>query len=150
MFNDVSEFKRLILCCGYVDLRRGVDGLSAYVRLNYGLDALDKGTLFLFCGRRADRMKGLVFLDYGWCLLMIRLSRGNRFQWPWSPEEARAITPEQFRRLMDGYMIEGTIKETYPQYQRGPAEKYCIVISSGRDPERKIRPFPARVPHGTR
>ena len=115
MFKDTSEFKRLILCCGRVDLRRGINGLSAFVRLNYGLDALEKGTLFLFCGSRADRMKGLVFLGYGWCLLMVRLSPGNRFQWPRSPEEAREITPEQFRRLMEGYTIEGTIKEVYPK-----------------------------------
>ena len=61
MLRDGTGFKRTIVCCGRVDLRRGIDGLSTYVRLNYGLDTLEKGTLFLFCGRRADRIKGLVF-----------------------------------------------------------------------------------------
>ena len=84
MFKDTSEFKRLILCCGRVDLRRGINGLSTFVRLNYGLDALEKGTLFLFCGSRADRMKGLVFLGYGWCLL-IHLYSKNAFPF-WNTE----------------------------------------------------------------
>ena len=61
MLRDGIGFRRTIVCCGRVDLRREIDGLSTYVRLNYGLDTLEKGTLFLFCGRRADRIKGLVF-----------------------------------------------------------------------------------------
>ncbi len=115
MLNGVLAVRRVILCCGRVDLRRGIDGLSAFVRLHYGIETLEKGTLFLFCGTRADRIKGLVFLGYGWCLAMVRLSPGNRFQWPRTPEEAKEITSEQFRRLMDGYTIEGTIRETPPK-----------------------------------
>ncbi|MBR3187553.1 MAG: hypothetical protein IKF59_05915, partial [Lachnospiraceae bacterium] len=43
------------------------------------------------------------------------LAPGSRFQWPRTPEEAREITPEQYRRLMDGFTIEGTIREVYPK-----------------------------------
>lgn len=117
MLRDGTGFKRTIVCCGRVDLRRGIDGLSTYVRLNYGLDTLEKGTLFLFCGRRADRIKGLVFEGDGTCLLYKRLAPGSRFQWPRTPEEAREITPEQYRRLMDGFTIKGTIREVYPKLQ---------------------------------
>ena len=31
--------------------------------------------------------------------------------------EARELTPEQFRRLMDGFAIEGSIKEIYTKQQ---------------------------------
>lgn len=55
-------------------------------------------------------------------LLSKVLYGGNRFQWPRSPEEAREITPEQFRRLMDGFAIEGTIKEVFPSLM-GPGSK---------------------------
>lgn len=41
-----------------MNLTKGVDGLAAFVRLNYGLNTWEKGTVFLFCGRRADRMNG--------------------------------------------------------------------------------------------
>ena len=61
MLKEGIGFSRVIVCCGRVDLRMGITGLTAYVKLNYGLDAAEKGTLFLFCGNRADRIKGLIF-----------------------------------------------------------------------------------------
>ena len=50
-------------------------------------------------------------------LLTKKLFAGNRFQWPRTPDEARELTPEQFRRLMDGFAIEGSIKEIYTKQQ---------------------------------
>ena len=38
-----------------------MDSLAVLVRLAYGLDPLEEGTLFLFCGLKKDRLKGLVF-----------------------------------------------------------------------------------------
>ena len=61
MLKDGIGFSRVIVCCGRVDLRKGIPGLTAYVRLNYGLNTTEKGTLFLFCGNRSDRIKGIVF-----------------------------------------------------------------------------------------
>lgn len=113
MLKEGTGFKRVIVCCGRVDLRKGIPGLTAFVRLNYGLDTTEKGTLFLFCGNRADRIKGLLFEGDGMLLLTKRLFAGNRFQWPRTPDEARELTMEQFRRLMDGFAIEGTIKEVF-------------------------------------
>ncbi|MGN8946591.1 IS66 family insertion sequence element accessory protein TnpB [Bariatricus sp. HCP28S3_E4] len=51
-----GNFKRVIICCSMVDLRKGIDGLASYVKLNYGLDTLERGTVFLFCGTRNDRI----------------------------------------------------------------------------------------------
>ena len=48
MLRDGEGFKRVIVCCGRVDLRKGIDGLAAYVRLNYGLNPIEKGTLSAF------------------------------------------------------------------------------------------------------
>ena len=50
-------------------------------------------------------------------LLVKRLYAGNRFQWPRTPDEARELSTEQFRRLMDGFTIEGSIKEVFPKQQ---------------------------------
>ena len=115
MLRDGVGFNRIIICCGRVNLTKGVDGLAAFVRLNYGLNTWEKGTVFLFCGRRADRIKGILFEGDGILLIYKRLAKGNRLQWPRTPEEAREITPEQFRRLMEGFTIEGTIKEVFPK-----------------------------------
>ncbi len=97
-------------------MRRGVDGLSAIVRLKYGLDPLEAGTLFLFCGIRKDRIKGLMWTGDRFVLLYIRLAEG-RFQWPNSVDEARHLSGAEFMRLMDGYSIDPSIgpKRTPPE-----------------------------------
>ena len=63
MLNDalVSQFKKVYLALGFTDLRRGIDGLAAIVRFQFSLDPYDKNTLFLFCGRRSDRSKALLW-----------------------------------------------------------------------------------------
>ena len=117
MLKEGIGFKRVIICCGRVDLRRGIDGLTAYVQLNDGLDTLEKGTLFLFCGSKTDRIKGVLFEGDGMLLLYKRLARGSRFQWPRTPDEARELTAEQFKSLMHGFTIEGTIHEVFPRIE---------------------------------
>ncbi len=109
MFSEHGiSFSRYVLAVGRTDMRRGVDGLSAAVRLRYGMDPLEAGTLFLFCGIRKDRVKGLLWTGDRFVLLYIRLAEG-RFQWPSSAEEARSISGEEFMRLMEGYSIDTCI-----------------------------------------
>lgn len=104
-------FRKIVVCCGCVDLRKGIDGLAAYVKLSYGLNTLEKGTVFLFCGKRNDRIKLLCFEGDGYALGYKRLSPGNHFQWPRTVEEAKEISPEQYDRLMNGFTLEGSIRE---------------------------------------
>ena len=101
-------FSKTILAIGRCDLRKGIDGLAAMVRLKYGLDPLEKDTLFLFCGTRRDRIKGLLWAGDRFILVYIRLAEGC-FQWPRTAEEARRITPEEFKRLMDGFSIDPSV-----------------------------------------
>ena len=63
-----------------VDLRRGHDGLSALVRARFGMDPLD-GHLFVFVGRRRDRVKILFWDRGGFVLYYKRLAQG-RFRMP--------------------------------------------------------------------
>ena len=82
------------------------DGLAALVRLEYGLE-LNEESLFLFCGRKADRIKALYWDGTGHVLLTKRLSE-KRFQWPRNPEELKLLTQQEFRWLMEGLSIEQT------------------------------------------
>ena len=61
-------------------------------------------TLYLFCGRKADRIKGLVWEQDGFLLLYKRLENG-KFVWPRTESDVQSLTPRQFRWLMEGLTI---------------------------------------------
>ena len=69
MLNDAKGFKRIVIACGQTDLRRGIDGLAAIVQEQFNMSSCEKDVLFLFCGTRSDRIKGLVFEGDGYLLL---------------------------------------------------------------------------------
>lgn len=99
---------KIIIVTGSTDCRKGIDGLAALVRLKYGQNPLEEGTLFLFCGRNRSRLKGLIYEEGGYCMITKRLSEG-KFQWPRNSDEARTLTMEQFALLMRGFTLEGRI-----------------------------------------
>lgn len=104
MLNDYSGADRIYIACGYTDMRRGIDGLASIVQEQFQLDPFTN-TLFLFCGRRCDRMKALYWEGNGFLLLYKRLESGS-FQWPRSEAEARQLSPQQYRWLMEGLIID--------------------------------------------
>lgn len=61
MLKEGAGVKRVILRAGKTDLRRGIDGLKSIIQLAYGMDPMEEGTLFLFCGTRRDRIRGLLY-----------------------------------------------------------------------------------------
>jgi len=71
---------RVYIAAEPVDLRRGHDGLVALVRNTWKLNPFD-GHLFVFLGRRLDRVKILVWDRNGFVLYYKRLSQG-RFRMP--------------------------------------------------------------------
>lgn len=101
MLNDATCFKKIFIVTGYTDLRSGIDRLAYTVRSYLGEDAIEPDTLYLFCGRRTDRIKGLVWENDGYLLLYKRLEAG-KFQWPRTESEVRSITSQQFRWLIEG------------------------------------------------
>lgn len=94
----LSDFKcscPVYLACGYTDLRRGIDGLAGMVQTRFRLDPF-QNALFLFCGRRKDRIKGLYWEGDGFVLVYKRLESGS-FQWPRNGVEARELSARQYR-----------------------------------------------------
>ena len=115
MLEDVAKIRRVVLACGMVDLRKGIDGLSMIIGDKYHQNPFEKGTLFLFCGRRSDRIKGLLWMGDGFLLLYKRFEAGC-LSWPRTTQEAAELTEEQFNYLMLGLNpLDPKIKEVTPK-----------------------------------
>ena len=104
MLTDFKGADHVYIACGYTDLRRGIDGLASLVQQQFELDPFSN-TLFLFCGRRRDRIKGLYWEGNGFILVYKRLESGS-FQWPRNGAEARELSAQQYRWLMEGLQID--------------------------------------------
>lgn len=73
---SLSSSVRVFAAREHVDFRKGIDGLHAIVRDQFGEDALT-GNVFLFFNARRDRVKILVWDRNGFWLLLKRLERGK-------------------------------------------------------------------------
>lgn len=95
-----SPGMRIWLVAGVTDMRRGFDGLSAQVQTTLTMDPFG-GHLFVFRGRRGDRIKVLWWDGDGLCLYAKRLERG-KFVWPRAENGKVYLTPAQLSMLLEG------------------------------------------------
>ena len=115
MLEDAAGIRRVVLACGNVDLRKGIDGLSMIIGDKYNQNPFEKGTLFLFCGRRSDRIKGLLWMGDGF-LLLYKCFEDGHMAWPRTTQEAAELTEEQYHYLMLGLNpLDPKIKEVHPR-----------------------------------
>ena len=59
MKGEITVAENIYIACGYTDMRKSIDGLAAVVQQQFELDPFQP-TLFLFCGRRRNRIKSLL------------------------------------------------------------------------------------------
>lgn len=92
----------VVLATEPVDLRRGHDGLVTLVRSLWQADPYS-GTLFVFLGRRMDRVKVLFFHSGGFVVYYKRLEHG-RFVLPHVPAGAARVELDgaSLSMLLDG------------------------------------------------
>ena len=74
---DFSRVQNYYIACGYTDMRKQIDGLAALVQTQFGQE-MDETSLYLFCGRRADRIKALYWDGTGYILLYKRLTEKRK------------------------------------------------------------------------
>lgn len=104
MLGDLSGVNKIYLVVGYTDMRKSIDGLLSLVKDTFDLDPF-ANALYLFCGRRCDRIKALHFDKDGFVLYYKRLD-GGRYQWPRRESDVRPLTRQEFRWLMEGLAID--------------------------------------------
>ena len=108
MIGDITVADEIYIVCGYTDMRKSIDGLCAIVEDKLHMDPR-RSAIFLFCGRRADRIKILMWEADGFVLLYKRLSAvQGRYRWPRNRDEVRNLTWREFDWLMSGLDIEQT------------------------------------------
>ncbi|WP_338615243.1 IS66 family insertion sequence element accessory protein TnpB [Pigmentiphaga sp. CHJ604] len=91
---------RVWLAAGSTDMRRGFDGLASIVQHKLLEDPFS-GHVFVFRGRKGDRIKVLWFSGDGMCLLAKRLEHGH-FVWPGAESGTVHLTPAQLSMLLEG------------------------------------------------
>lgn len=106
MLGDITVASNIFIITGYTDMRKSIDGLCAII-VNQLHSEPNRSSIYLFCGKRCDRIKLLLKEDDGIVLLYKRLDvvRG-RFRWPRNATEVRNISWQQFDWLMSGLEIE--------------------------------------------
>ena len=68
MLGDLSRVSKIYLVTGRTDMRKSIDGLMSVIRDTYDMDPF-ANALFLFCGRKTDRIKALHFDQTGFVVL---------------------------------------------------------------------------------
>jgi transposase len=94
---------RVYLCLVPCDMRRSFDGLHSMVRDQLELDPFD-GHLFVFSGRRRDRIKVLYWDRDGFAIWSKRLEEGT-YAMPFAEtaeERRREITVQELGALLSG------------------------------------------------
>lgn len=91
---------RVWIAAGVTDMRKSFDGLAAMVQITLERDPFS-GHVFVFRGRRGDRIKLLWYSGDGMCLLAKRLDEG-RFVWPQASSGSVHLTPAQLSMLLEG------------------------------------------------
>ena len=106
MLGDISVADNIYIVCGTTDMRKSINGLCSMIRDKLSMNP-DQSSLFLFCGKRCDRIKVLLHETNGCVLLYKRLSiTQGRYRWPRKSSEAQAITRRQLDWLLSGLDIE--------------------------------------------
>ena len=105
MLGDISGLEKICIVCGYTDMRKSIDGLCAMIE-DQLKTAPPSSALFLFCGRRRDRIKALFREPDGFVLIYKRLTVPGGYQWPGKQSEVRNLSWREFDWLMSGIDID--------------------------------------------
>jgi transposase len=103
---DITRVDHIYIVCGYTDMRKSIDGLCAVIQEQLKMDP-SANSLFLFCGRRSDRIKVILKEPDGFVLIYKRLTAVyGRYRWPRDRSEVRNLTWKEFDWLMSGLDID--------------------------------------------
>lgn len=69
MVGDISRAVNIYIVCGYTDMRKSIDGLCTVILEQLKVE-VDSRSIYIFCGKRCDRIKILLKESDGFVLLL--------------------------------------------------------------------------------
>lgn len=91
---------RVFMAVAPVDMRRSFSGLCAIITETLGANPIG-GDLFLFRGKRSDRVKTIVWDRTGLAIWYKRLEWG-KYKWPTPDAGSMELTEQELALLLDG------------------------------------------------
>lgn len=105
MLADISGVDAIYIVTGYTDMRKSIDGLMALIQDQFPKNS-DENALFLFFGRKSDRIKAILKESDGIVMIYKKLTAQGRYRWPRNKSEVRNLTWREFNWLMSGIDID--------------------------------------------
>ena len=100
----VDQFTEIYLYRPFVDMRKGINGLSTLVEAEMELNPFD-GALFLFCSKSKDKIKILYWDRTGFALWQKRLEK-EKFKWPTKmKDDVIILDTSELEWLLNGFDI---------------------------------------------
>ena len=73
MLADISNVDSIYIVCGRTDMRKSIEGLCAIIQEQFDME-INRNSLYLFCGRKCDRIKAILKEPDGIVLIYKRLT----------------------------------------------------------------------------
>lgn len=86
-------------------MRKSIDGLCAIIQEQFP-ERENANALYLFCGRKCDRIKAILKEPDGIVMIYKRLTAQGRYRWPRDRAEVRDLSWREFDWLMSGIDID--------------------------------------------
>jgi len=96
-FDDTA---RVFIKPGTTDMRKSINGLIPIIQTQMKLNPMD-ASYYIFCNKTRHLLKMLYWDKTGFALWHKRLEKA-KFPWPESISQAKQISPEQVRWLLQG------------------------------------------------
>ena len=105
--DSITAADEIYIVTGRTDMRKSIDGLCAIVENRLHMDPR-RSALYLFCGKRCDRIEALLWESDGFVLLYKRMEVQGRFRWPRNQLEVKQLTwQDVYKRQVQNNAIAG-------------------------------------------
>lgn len=104
MFLDPSQIKDVYIHIKPVDFRKGIYGLGAHVKHQFG-DSISGKNLFVFCNRIKDKVRIIYWDDTGFALWH-KVLESDKFKWPKRNVPEIVVSQKELRYLLSGINID--------------------------------------------